>query len=1298
MMRRMTRAFPVLIAGALLAPPAWAGDSAVRPSFPCPRLRSAPVIDGVPAPGEWAEAAAAPILGVIGAARTAWGPPRFWIGYGAKALFVAYRVPLPPGVSPKARATTHDGALWNDDAVEFFLEQRPGGGYWQFIGNAAGVRWESRGKDPKWNGAWRFAAKAQAGGWTCELRIPFAALGVSPPRPGEVWRFNAGVDRCAPVREHATWVPLGRTYHAPDRFAALRFLAAGNWVRLDRVGLDAGGRIAVQGSLRASGGSVSLAAAVESAGKVLGTYHKTAAAGPAVPFAWASRLPKTGIGPAPGRYRLRLRAGPGRATAARDGWLQTAPMFVVQPFIRLALHPFYLVEKRIVLDIATRRPPAGVGRFALDLEIRAADRPSNPLWRARLPGGRAAGKGITASLSVAVTKWPAGRYRVVARAIRLDRGTEFSRAELAFRKPPRPDWLGSKAGLEAGVLPPWPPLAVAGTSVRPWGRRYRLAPGPFPSAVVTRGQEVTDGPIRAVVDTGTGPEEIRGGRIEFLEKSPARVRFRCRARGAGVRFEEIGRVDFDGMLRYDFSLIPIRAGTRLRRFYVEIPLHAANARYLYYFPGHWRSAENAGALPAAGFHSRFKPFLWLGDEDRGFSWFCESARGWTPQDSERAIEILRPRPDRVVLRLNVIDKPERLTAPLRFTFGFQATPVKPVTRDVWDMRIVHSGNYGIERRPWHGSGRLIYPAAGNFNPKQGTLELWLRPGFDPNVKITDFAHRGRFNHDLFKALWPDGNMFCLYWNIDDRGLRVFVKRGSGYPLLLSTHEHWQAGELHHVALTWGSEVQVYVDGIRVGRRRFKGTLDQPLDGARLVFGGPSCEFSIDDLRISDIARAEFHPNAPARADRHTLLLDPLDDRFIPNGARPTRAVRCAGAPGGLADGACRFVPMKFGRGLRLYAPSNGKTYLDHLADLGVRTLVFHEHWTDIQNYPETRHEAALKSLVRACHAHGIRLLLYFGYEMSDIAPEYPVYGEECLASPRNRGYHRKPTQTAYTVCYRSPWQDFLAAGIAHVMDKYDIDGVYLDGTEYPHGCRNRHHGCGYLRPDGSIGITYPIFAVRRLMRRIYAIVISRKPNGLVNVHNSTCMTIPTLAWATSSWDGEQFGSMQGVFAEDILPLDAFRCEFMGRQWGVPAEFLCYNRPYTYHQALSFTLLHDVLVRGVADQEAPLWRAMAEFGRKQARFLPYWSNRDSFTRVSPPTVKVSVWSRGREGAMLVVSNLDRQARTVEVQPDLKRLGLAGGPIRAEDAIEGTPLPFRHGMLRLKLASLDWRLVHLAPGPG
>jgi hypothetical protein len=48
-------------------------------------------------------------------------------------------------------------------------------------------------------------------------------------------------------------------------------------------------------------------------------------------------------------------------------------------------------------------------------------------------------------------------------------------------------------------------------------------------------------------------------------------------------------------------------------------------------------------------------------------------------------------------------------------------------------------------------------------------------------------------------------------------------------------------------------------------------------------------------------------------------------------------------------------------------------------------------------------------------------------------------------------------------------------------------------------------------------------------------------------------------------------------------MDAFRTEFMGRQWGIPSEFLVYEgMPYYSRDVEAYTLLHGVLIRPGGD--------------------------------------------------------------------------------------------------------------------
>ncbi len=387
--------------------------------------------------------------------------------------------------------------------------------------------------------------------------------------------------------------------------------------------------------------------------------------------------------------------------------------------------------------------------------------------------------------------------------------------------------------------------------------------------------------------------------------------------------------------------------------------------------------------------------------------------------------------------------------------------------------------------------------------------------------------------------------------------------------------------------------------------------------------------------------------------------------------------------------------------------------LDSYGSLGVRTICLHDGvWTDIQGYFATDYGEDLKRVVKACHQRGIQVLVYLGFHISDHAPEWPHVGEQCIALPMYDGYRPfecppQPVQSAYTVCYDSIWQDATVAGIARLMDEYEIDGVYLDGTANPWGCSNRVHDCGYFRPGGNIALTYPFFAVRNLMRRIYTVVKERKPDGQVNVHNSTCMTIPTLTFATSIWDGEQFGKNfePGTFALDALPLDAFRTEFMGRQWGVPTELLWRRgAPSSRAEAYAFALLHDVLIREgyentpagmdpvvALELESRLWKLSDEFGRKNATWLPYWRNKEYVT-ATPDGAYVSLYRHPENGVLAVISNLGRDEAAVDVQLDLDKLGL-GAEISVSDALGNEPIEMKDGKIQLSMPSLGWKLVWL-----
>ncbi len=68
------------------------------------------------------------------------------------------------------------------------------------------------------------------------------------------------------------------------------------------------------------------------------------------------------------------------------------------------------------------------------------------------------------------------------------------------------------------------------------------------------------------------------------------------------------------------------------------------------------------------------------------------------------------------------------------------------------------------------------------------------------------------------------------------------------------------------------------------------------------------------------------------------------------------------------------------------------------------------------------------------------------------------------------------------------------------MKELGDDGVYLDGTSQVMPCSNTEHGCGYVGADGKAHPTYPVFANHEFIKRIYTVVKTNRPDGMVDLH------------------------------------------------------------------------------------------------------------------------------------------------------------------------------------------------------
>lgn len=907
------------------------------------------------------------------------------------------------------------------------------------------------------------------------------------------------------------------------------------------------------------------------------------------------------------------------------------------------------------------------------------------------------------------TRLKSGTYQVLAKALRSDE-TVIAEMREAFEIPQMPKWWRSTRGIFEKVPKPWTPLKIQRIQnnafvVECWGRKYRFDQSPMPSSILNQGKTMLAAPVRWRGELYGKEFEFQRWQTKCLNAKETEVVLVGESRFEDIDLQVRTTIEFDGLMRFDVRLNP---NTHyITKLALEIPLRREWVKFVYHWPPGWPHIDGTFPLPKDGWQSPFYHYVWLGNESGGICWFTESeqpfVKGRVTGDEGRVIQVV-PKKDTVVLRINFV---QNATLPTfrewTVTFGLLPTPVKPWRKDYHRYLVGIDAGYGMEKEEFWVGSVLSYSALGNLNASQGTLEFWVQLGFEPTKDSAMLFAVGLYSPNYITLHW----LHQLRWN-QGAGLSLRVEWDRREePIYIQVPLNWKKDEWHHIALTWGKAIALYVDGNLVAQKPFEGLLGRKVDlqSLSLSFGGSSSTFAIDELRISREVRASFNLSEPPDADESTLLLDRLereDEVMVSRRTKPEVGT------GGIVSDLAEFVAGRFGKCLRLTGKRYGISTFERFKQLGIKAVNLPEWWTQAQGTTETVHEERLKSFVSEAHKQGIKVLLYFGFEMGDAASEwkwlkYELAGREPQARVHLpiRSFGVQP-QSYFGIDHGAqPYQDYLIEGIAHLIAKYDIDGVYLDGTHLAGGCANEYHGHGWFDEKGKErGISF-IWSSRRLMKRMYQVIKSVKPDGIIYAHTSSVVLAPTISFADFFYNGEQLMELVPAARQqgykppaEIVPLTTFAVLFNGRPWGVPCHF--HPGSLELNEALSISLLHDVFpapytpARELVEQIGKIRSVYEEFGADEAEWHPYFE-KPALITAQPECVKVSFHRSRKDGKLLlVISNLSAKSVKAKVSLDLNRLKLSL-PIKVFDALKKVQLQATDASFLIDIRPASFRLV-------
>ena len=338
---------------------------------------------------------------------------------------------------------------------------------------------------------------------------------------------------------------------------------------------------------------------------------------------------------------------------------------------------------------------------------------------------------------------------------------------------------------------------------------------------------------------------------------------------------------------------------------------------------------------------------------------------------------------------------------------------------------------------------------------------------------------------------------------------------------------------------------------------------------------------------------------------------------------------------------------------------------DRLQRLGVNVLYLHEKWNDIQNSSVLTEKSRqrLRYVVDECHKRGIKVIPYFGYEISTLSPYFGKYARRLSPTPMDVGritmWNRVPPQRAMCICYGDDeYRERFVSEVTSIIEEFDLDGIYIDSALTARSCYNHLHGCSYVDAEGKRHPTNAFMSVRKLLKPIYEFVVEKR-GGIMNLHGFGTMSLSGLAYATSLWEGENFQGLLMQGKTDQIPEGLMRCQFTSRNIGVPVMSLCYSNPpkWTYREAISTSLLHGSMPKPVDIGEpleltSKVWDIYDSFNIGESEFYPYYEQKDILSGAED--VKVSYYKA--EGRLLIVAVSTAKSADAEVKLDLSHLGV------------------------------------------
>lgn len=281
-----------------------------------------------------------------------------------------------------------------------------------------------------------------------------------------------------------------------------------------------------------------------------------------------------------------------------------------------------------------------------------------------------------------------------------------------------------------GVLPPFKSIEQTGrTSYKLTLSEIDFGGSAFPKSVKIKGREVLAQPIELKMNVaGLEAPEALPAQHMF---SPEKVIVTQELKYGKCRVTVQCELSYDALMLYKVSIQPM-AGATISLSQLELSIKKDIAKYFrfnairfkeqqnFYFmtgfgpipaPGEafkgkykvlngrwrneWQPLESSASNVALWNCKDFMPTFWLGDEDLGLGFVCESKQGWNNKPEADIFELDRST-DYIAAKMTFISVPAEMTHGREITFALQAMPPKNPPSNWFKASLDHEHQFRLK--------------------------------------------------------------------------------------------------------------------------------------------------------------------------------------------------------------------------------------------------------------------------------------------------------------------------------------------------------------------------------------------------------------------------------------------------------------------------------------------------------------------------------------------------------------------------------------------------------------------------